>query len=75
MSILVNSSTRVVVQGVTGREGGFQTRRCIEYGTRVVAGVTPGRGGETAEGVPVFNTVRQAVDEAGANCSDRKSVV
>jgi succinyl-CoA synthetase alpha subunit len=69
LSILVNSSTRVVVQGVTGREGGFQTRRCIEYGTRVVAGVTPGRGGETAEGVPVFNTVREAVRETNAGCS------
>ena len=69
MSVLVDSSTRVVVQGITGREGGFQTRRCIEYGTNVVAGVTPGRGGETAEGVPVFNTVREAVRETNANCS------
>jgi succinyl-CoA synthetase alpha subunit len=69
MSILVDSSTRVVVQGITGREGGFQTRRCIEYGTKVVAGVTPGRGGETAEGVPVFNTVREAVRETNADCS------
>ena len=69
MSILVDSSTRVVVQGITGREGGFQTRRCTEYGTKVVAGVTPGRGGETAEGAPVFNTVREAVDATGANCS------
>jgi succinyl-CoA synthetase alpha subunit len=69
MSILVDSNTRLVVQGITGREGSFQTRRCIEYGTKVVAGVTPGRGGEIAEGVPVFNTVREAVDEAGANCS------
>ncbi len=69
MSILVDSNTRLVVQGITGREGSFQTRRCIEYGTKVVAGVTPGRGGETAEGVPVFNTVNEAVDQAGANCS------
>ena len=69
MSILVDSNTRVVVQGITGREGSFQTRRCIEYGTRVVAGVTPGRGGETAEGAPVFNTVREAVNATGANCS------
>ena len=69
MSILVDSNTRLVVQGITGREGSFQTRRCIEYGTKVAAGVTPGRGGETAEGVPVFNTVREAVDQAGANCS------
>jgi succinyl-CoA synthetase alpha subunit len=69
LSILVDSSTRVLVQGITGREGSFQTRRCIEYGTNVVAGVTPGRGGETAEGVRVFNTVREAVAETGANCS------
>ncbi|MDP2959418.1 MAG: succinate--CoA ligase subunit alpha, partial [Longimicrobiales bacterium] len=69
MSILVDSSTRLVVQGITGREGSFQTRRCIDYGTNVVAGVTPGRGGETAEGVPVFNTVEEAVRETGANCS------
>jgi succinyl-CoA synthetase alpha subunit len=69
LSILVDSSTRVLVQGITGREGGFQTRRCIEYGTNVVAGVTPGRGGETAESVPVFNTVREAVRETDANCS------
>src|SRR4030042_2402 len=69
MSILVDSNTRLVVQGITGREGSFQTRRCIEYGTKVVAGVTPGRGGETAEGVPVFNTVHEAVDQTGANCS------
>ncbi|GBD14411.1 Succinate--CoA ligase [ADP-forming] subunit alpha [bacterium HR25] len=69
MSILVNRETRVVVQGITGREGSFQTRRCIEYGTKVVAGVTPGRGGETAEGVPVFDTVREAVAATGADCS------
>jgi len=69
MSILVDSNTRLVVQGITGREGSFQTRRCVEYGTKVVAGVTPGRGGETAEGVPVFNTVHEAVDQTGANCS------
>jgi succinyl-CoA synthetase alpha subunit len=69
MSILVGSKTRVLVQGITGREGSFQTRRCIEYGTKVVAGVTPGRGGETAEGVRVFNTVRDAVAETSANCS------
>jgi succinyl-CoA synthetase alpha subunit len=70
MSILVNSSTRVVVQGITGREGGFQTERCIEYGTKVVAGCTPGRGGETAFGVPVFNTMAEAVEQAGPiDCS------
>jgi len=68
MSILIDSSTRVVVQGITGREGSFHTHRCIEYGTNVVAGVTPGRGGEKAEGAPVFDTVRQAVAETDANC-------
>jgi succinyl-CoA synthetase alpha subunit len=70
MSILVNASTRVLVQGITGREGGFQTERCIEYGTKVVAGCTPGRGGETAYGVPVYNTVAEAVAKAGPiDCS------
>jgi succinyl-CoA synthetase alpha subunit len=67
MSILVGSETRLLVQGITGKEGSFQTRRCIEYGTSVVAGVTPGRGGEEAEGVPVFDTVAQAVAKTGAN--------
>jgi succinyl-CoA synthetase alpha subunit len=70
MSVLVNDKTRVLVQGITGREGGFQTERCIEYGTKVVAGCTPGRGGETAYGVPVFNTVAEAVEKAGPiDCS------
>ena len=69
MSVLVDRDTRVLVQGITGKEGSFQTRRCIDYGTKVVAGVTPGRGGETAEGVPVFNTVSQAVRETGAGCA------
>jgi succinyl-CoA synthetase alpha subunit len=70
MSILVNKDTRVLVQGITGREGGFQTERCIEYGTKVVAGCTPGRGGETAFMVPVFNTVADAVSWQGPiDCS------
>jgi succinyl-CoA synthetase alpha subunit len=69
MSILVNQSTRVVIQGITGREGSFQAQRCIEYGTKVVAGVTPGRGGQTFEGVPVFDTVRRSVAETGADCA------
>jgi succinyl-CoA synthetase alpha subunit len=70
LSILVNKDTRVIVQGITGREGGFQTERCIEYGTKVVAGCTPGRGGETAFGVPVFNTVAEAMAERGPiDCS------
>ena len=69
MSILVNQSTRVVIQGITGREGSFQAQKCIEYGTKVVAGVTPGRGGESFEGVPVFNTMRDAVRETDPECS------
>lgn len=69
MSILVNKNTRLVVQGITGREGQFHARQCILYGTRVVAGVTPGKGGQQMDEVPVFNTVREAVQETGANCS------
>jgi succinyl-CoA synthetase alpha subunit len=69
MSILVSSSTRVLVQGITGREGGAQTRRCIQYGTKVVAGVTPGRGGESFDGVLVYDTVRDAVRESHADCT------
>lgn len=69
MSVLVNRETKVLVQGITGREGSAQTQRCIDYGTKVVAGVTPGRGGEQALGVPVFNTVREAVSRTGADCS------
>src|SRR4029079_4817916 len=70
MSILVNAETRVVVQGITGGAGGFHAKQCLEYGTKVVAGVTPGRGGEKFEGkVPVYNTVAQAVRETGADAS------
>ena len=71
MSILVDKNTRLVVQGITGREGEFHTRQMIAYGTNVVAGVVPGRGGQKAiDGqVPVFNTVRDAVEQAGANAS------
>jgi succinyl-CoA synthetase alpha subunit len=69
MSILVDENTRLLVQGITGNEGSFHTRRCIEYGTNVVAGVTPGKGGSDFEGVPVFNTVEQAAKETGANAS------
>jgi succinyl-CoA synthetase alpha subunit len=69
MSILVDESTRLLVQGITGSEGSFHTRRCIEYGTNVVAGVTPGKGGSSFDGVPVFNSVEQAVKETGANAS------
>lgn len=69
MSILVNRDTRLLVQGITGREGSFHTQQMIEYGTRVVAGVTPGKGGEWVSGVPVFDTVRDAVEATEANAS------
>lgn len=69
MAIWVNRETRVVVQGITGREGSFHTRLCREYGTQVVAGVTPGKGGSDHEGVPVFNTVEEAVAATGADTS------
>ena len=70
MSILVNSESRVLIQGITGREGSFHAQRCIDYGTNVVAGVTPGKGGETFGGsVPVFDSVREAVEETGADLS------
>ena len=69
MSILVDRSTRVVVQGITGREGTFHALRCKEYGTQVVGGVTPGKGGTVHEGFPVWNTVDEAVREAGADCA------
>jgi succinyl-CoA synthetase alpha subunit len=69
MSILVDETTRLLVQGITGREGEFHTRQMVEYGTRVVAGVTPGRGGQEVAGVPVFDTVRAAVKATGANVS------
>ncbi|MFP4086591.1 MAG: succinate--CoA ligase subunit alpha [Desulfobacteraceae bacterium] len=69
MSILVDEKTRVVVQGITGREGRFHTRQMLSYGTVVAAGVTPGKGGKTVEGVPVFNTVRQAAEQEGVTVS------
>jgi succinyl-CoA synthetase alpha subunit len=69
MSIFVDKNTRVVVQGITGREGRFHARQCIAYGTRVVAGVTPGKAGQEVDEVPVFDTVRDAVAETGADCS------
>jgi len=69
MSILVDRSTRLLVQGITGREGEFHTRQMLEYGTKVVAGVTPGKGGMEVAGVPVFNTVKEAVEVTGANTS------
>jgi len=69
MSIFVNKDTKLLVQGITGKEGGFHTAQCAAYGTNVVAGVTPGKGGQDADGVPVFNTVKEAVQETGSNCS------
>jgi succinyl-CoA synthetase alpha subunit len=69
MSILVDQDTRVVVQGITGNEGMFHTRQMVEYGTKVVAGVTPAKGGQKIDGIPVFNTVSEAVTKTGANAS------
>ncbi len=69
MSILVDDDTRVVVQGITGGEGRFHTKACLEYGTKIVAGVTPGKGGQEVEGVPVYNTVAEAAEREGANTS------
>jgi succinyl-CoA synthetase alpha subunit len=69
MAILVDDNTRLLVQGITGREGAFHTGRMLESGTRVVAGVTPGKGGQDYEGVPVFDTVEKAIEETGANAS------
>ncbi len=69
MSIFVNKDTRVLVQGITGNEGSFHTRQCLAYGTRVVAGVTPGKGGQKMDEVPVFNTVQEAVKATGASAS------
>jgi len=69
VSIFVNKDTKLLVQGITGKEGQFHARACVEYGTNVVAGVTPGKGGQKMDDVPVFNTVRQAVKATGANAS------
>jgi succinyl-CoA synthetase alpha subunit len=69
MSVLVDNNTRLIVQGITGREGTFHAKGCAEYGTKVVGGVTPGKGGTIHEGWPVFNTVEEAVKETGANAT------
>ena len=69
MSILANKNTRVIVQGITGKAGHFHTKHCLEYGTRVVGGVTPGKGGTTAEGVPVFDTAAEAVEATQADAT------
>ena len=69
MAILVDENTKILVQGITGKEGQFHARQCIAYGTQVVAGVTPGKGGQKMDEVPVFNSVSEAVAQTGANCS------
>jgi succinyl-CoA synthetase alpha subunit len=69
MAVLVDKNTRLIVQGITGREGTFHAKACEEYGTKVVGGVTPGKGGTVHEGWPVFNTVEEAVKETGANAT------
>jgi succinyl-CoA synthetase alpha subunit len=69
MAILVNNNTKVIVQGLTGREGTFHAKACAEYGTQIAGGVTPGKGGTTHEGWPIFNTVHEAVEKTGANTS------
>ena len=69
MSILVNENSRIVVHGITGKEGAFHTKQMLAYGSKVVAGMTPGKKGERVEGVPVFNTIHEAVKETGANVS------
>lgn len=69
MSVLVDKNTRLIVQGITGKEGSFHAKGCAEYGTNVVGGVTPGKGGSMHEGWPVFDTVRQAVEQTGANAT------
>ena len=69
MSILVNKDTKVIVQGITGKQGAFHTQQMLEYGTKIVGGVTPGKGGQELYGVPVFDTVREAVEKTGANAS------
>lgn len=69
MSILVNKDTRVICQGITGKVGAFHTKGCRDYGTKMVGGVTPGKGGETFEGLPVFDTVEEAVKQEGANAT------
>ena len=67
MAVLVDSNSRVVVQGITGAQGALHAKACIEYGTKIVAGVTPGEGGQQFEGLPVFNLVSEAVAQAGAS--------
>ena len=74
MSVLVNKDSKIIVQGFTGKEGTFHAEQMIDYGTNVIGGVTPGKGGTLHLGKPVYNTVQEAVEMAGAD-TDRKSVV
>lgn len=69
MSIFINTQTRVLVQGITGKEGQFHTRQCVEYGSKIVAGVTPGKGGQFMDSIPIFNTVKEARKATAANAS------
>ena len=69
MSIIVDKNTRLIVQGITGNEGLFHTRQMVQYGTKIVGGITPGKGGQSVDGIPVFNTVASAVKETGVNAS------
>lgn len=69
MSILINKESRIICQGITGNQGSFHTQKCLEYGSQVVAGVNPGRGGEKHLGLPIFNTMREAVNQTGASVS------
>ena len=69
MSILINKDTRVICQGITGKAGEFHSKNCLDYGTKMVGGVTPGKGGDTVLGLPVFDTVSEAVEQTGANAT------
>ena len=69
MSIFLDENTKIIVQGATGRDGSFHTKQMIDYGTKVVGGVTPGKGGTELNGLPIFDTVKEAVEKTGANCS------
>ncbi len=69
MSILIDKNTRVVCQGITGKSGEFHSKNCLEYGTKLVAGVTPGKGGQTTLGVPIFDTVAEAVEKEGVDAA------
>ena len=69
MSILVNKNTKILVQGITGTHGAFHAEKMVEYGTKIVGGVTPGKGGQDVEGTPVFDTIKEAVDEANGVAS------